>query len=253
MDELLIPLWLIAMLFLFVAMAYSSVGLGGGSSYTALMVVTGFGTLSIPLISLALNLVVTTIGSYQFIRNGHLRFRLILPFVLSSMPMAWIGGYLQVSRAVFYWVLMISLLVVVFRIYWKRDTSLRLQLNNAQKLAISIFAGAVLGLVAGIVGIGGGIYLVPLIIILGLGSVKEAAACGAVFIWLNSLTGLISRLQFNYTDLTPYIPLFLGVIAGAIIGSFLGSSRLSGQAMEKILGIVVILAVFFLARAIIAL
>ena len=251
MDELLMPLWLIAMLFLFVAMAYSSVGLGGGSSYTALMVVTGFGTLSIPLISLTLNLAVTTIGSYNFIRSGHLRLRLLLPFVLASMPMAWLGGYLQVSKTVFYWILMISLIVVVFRIYWKRDTSLKLQLNNVQKLAISIFSGAVLGLIAGIVGIGGGIYLVPLIIILGLGSVKEAAACGAVFIWLNSLAGLISRLQYNYTDLTPYIPLFLSVITGAVIGSFLGSSRLSAQMMEKILGSVVILAVFLLARAII--
>jgi uncharacterized membrane protein YfcA len=250
MTEIIIPLWLVAIVFLIVAMAYSSVGLGGGSSYIALMVVLGFGALSIPLISLVLSLLVTSFGSYNFIRRGHLRPRLLLPFILTSMPMAWLGGYLQIPKAIFHWILLISLVVVVLRIYGWRNTSFRLQLTSQQKIVVSLSAGGILGLLAGIVGIGGGIYLVPLIIILGLGSVREAAACGAVFIWLNSLVGLLSRLQFNYIDLTPYLPLLLAVMAGGAMGSFLGSSRLSTDVMEKILGSVVIVAIFFLGRAI---
>lgn len=105
-----------------------------------------------------------------------------------------------------------------------------------------------LGLIAGIVGIGGGIYLVPLVIILGLGSEKEAAACGAVFIWLNSLAGLLSRLQYNSLDLTNYTLLILAVLIGGTLGSFMGSFRFSPKIMEKILGVVILVAIFFLIK-----
>jgi hypothetical protein len=110
-------------------------------------------------------------------------------------------------------------------------------------------AGIKLMVLAVIVGIGGGIYLVPLIIVLGLGTVKEAAACGAVFIWINSLSGLLSRLQFNFIDLSPYAPLLIVVIAGGILGSLMGASRLNGAIMEKLLGGIVVVAVLLLGRS----
>lgn len=239
---------LIAAIFFVVALVYSSVGLGGGSSYTAIMTLAGFSLLSIPMISLVMNLLVSSVGSFNFIRHRHGRFRLVMPFLLSSMPAAYAGGALQLPKTVFYWVLLASLVFVALRIYVFPQTSFSLSLNGRQKLVVSLLAGAVLGLVAGVVGIGGGIYLVPLIIILGLGSHKEAAACGAIFIFLNSLAGLASRVQYNAIDLAPYWSLGVAVVAGGIIGSSMGSSRISPATLERILGVVILAAIGLLAR-----
>jgi hypothetical protein len=250
METITSPYFL-AVLFFFVAFTYSSVGLGGGSSYTALMAIFGISTLAIPLISLSLNLFVTTIGSFNFIRNRHARIKLILPFLVSSIPMAYLGGALRLPKEIFYWILFISLIFVAVRIYFWQNTTIKLNITQNGKIILSLIAGSILGLVAGIVGIGGGIYLVPLIIISGLGTEKEAAACGAIFIWLNSCSGLISRLQYNSIDLTNYIPLIAAVIAGGTLGSFMGSFKFSPKVMEKVLGAVIIVAVIFLARKVV--
>ena len=240
--------YFIAALFFLVAFTYSSVGLGGGSSYTALMAILGFHTLAIPMISLTLNLFVTSIGSYNFIRNKHAKLSLIAPFFLSSIPMAYLGGAIKLPKELFYWVLLVSLTFVAIRIYVWEKTTIQLNISQAGKIIISLIAGSVLGLVAGIVGIGGGIYLVPLIIILGLGTEKEAAACGAIFIWLNSLSGLIARLQYNSIDLSNYVPLIIAVLIGGALGSFLGSTQYSPKTMQKVLGAAVVVAIFFLTK-----
>ena len=242
----------IAILFFIVALAYSTVGLGGGSSYTALMAIAGYNSATIPMISLALNLIVTSIGSVNFIRYHHANFRLVSPFLISSMPMAYIGGALQLPKQYFFALLLACLLFVAARIYLWKDTAFHLALGNTGRLIVPLVAGAVLGMVAGITGIGGGIFLVPLIIILGLGTVQEAAACGAIFIWLNSLAGLVSRLQYNSIDLLAHVPLVVAVLLGGSLGSLLGSSRLSRDAMEKILGVIVLVAIVFLARKLLA-
>jgi len=250
-DDISLSIWIVAALLFFVALAYSSVGLGGGSSYTALMVILGFNSLAIPMLSLVFNLLVTTLGSYHFIKQGYFRLKLVLPFILSSVPLAWFGGTLQVSAEVFQWLLLVSLFTIVLRIYVWKETAFRLSLNSQQQWILSLVAGAILGLLAGIVGIGGGIYLVPLILVLGLGSMKEAAACGAIFIWLNSLAGLGARLQYNFVDLTDYIPLLIAVIFGGTLGSLLGAVKLSPLHMERILGSVVIVALLFLGNKLI--
>ena len=248
MDIILTSPYFLAALFFIVAFVYSSVGLGGGSSYTALMAIFGISTLAIPMISLSLNLFVTSIGSFNFIRNKHAKIKLIFPFLISSVPMAYLGGSLDISKEIFYWALLISLIFVAARIYFWQNVTIQLNLNKKEKIIISLIAGAVLGLIAGIVGIGGGIYLVPLIIVLGLGSEKEAAACGAIFIWLNSLSGLLSRLQYNSIDLTNYIPLIVAVLLGGTLGSYMGSFKFSSKQMDKILGAVILIAIFFLAK-----
>jgi len=244
--------YILAILFFIVAFTYSSVGLGGGSSYTALMAIFGINTLVIPMISLSLNLFVTSIGSYNFIRNKHGNIKLIVPFLISSIPMAYLGGSLKLPKEIFFWVLLMSLVFVALRIYFWQNTTIKLNIGQKGKIIISLLAGSVFGLVAGTVGIGGGIYLVPLIIILGLGTEKEAATCGAIFIWLNSFSGLLSRLQYNSIDLTNYIPLIVAVLAGGTLGSFMGSFKFSPKVMEKILGSVIILAIFFLTKKIIS-
>ena len=240
--------YLLALLFIVIAFLYSSVGLGGASSYTALMALFGISTLAIPTVSLTLNLFVSTAGSINFIRSGHARIGLITPFLVTSMPFAYLGGSLQLPKTVFLWILLLSLIFVLLRIYVWQSMSLKLPLTHSAQLAIAGFSGALLGLVAGIVGIGGGIYVVPLILVLGLGSEKEAAACGAIFVWMNSLSGLVSRWQHNPVDLEPYIPLIVAVLVGGLVGSFFGSSKFSPKLMEKILGLIILVAALFLLK-----
>lgn len=247
MDLITSPYFLAALFFI-VAFVYSSVGLGGGSSYTALMAIFGASTLAIPMVSLSLNLFVTSIGSYNFIRNKHGKIKLIFPFLISSVPMAYLGGALLLPKEMFYWVLLISLIFVAVRIYFWKNVAIKFNFKQKEQLIISIVAGSVLGLIAGIVGIGGGIYLVPLIIVLGLGTEKEAAACGAIFIWLNSFSGLLSRLQYNSIDLTNYVPLIVAVIIGGTLGSYMGSFKFSPKLMDKVLGVVILIAIFALTR-----
>ena len=173
MDGIIVsPYWLV-LLFIAVAFFYSSVGLGGGSSYTALLAVFGVSFLAIPAISLTLNLLVTSVGSFNYIRRRHARLRLVAPFLASSIPMAYLGGALDVSSTAFYWILLASLTLIALRIYvWER-ISLQLEMGRIAQTALSLGAGSALGLVAGIAGIGGGIYLVPLILVLGLGTEKS--------------------------------------------------------------------------------
>lgn len=250
MEELISSPYLLALIFLVVAFVYSSVGLGGGSSYTAIMAIFGVSYLAIPTISLSLNLFVTSVGSYNFIRNKHARLRLILPFFLTSIPMSYIGGLLHLSKEIFYWILLVTLIFIALRMYLWKNTSLNLNLGKSQQFIISLIAGSVLGLIAGIVGIGGGIYLVPLIIILGLGSEKEAAACGAIFVWVNSMSGLTARLQYNPINIIEFIPLIITVLIGGALGSYMGSSKFTPRTLQKCMGGVIIVAIVFLTKKI---
>ena len=193
-------------------------------------------------------MIVTTIGSFNFIRNKHVKLKLLLPFVITSIPIAYLGGALKLPLDIFYFILFISLLFTIFRLYFWQTTTLNLSLNTNTKFIVSLIAGSIFGFIAGTVGIGGGIYLVPLIIILGLGTQKEAAACGVIFIWLNSASGLISRLQYNAIDLTQYIPLIIAVILGGALGSHMGATKFSAKTMGKILGVIILIAIFILAK-----
>ncbi|WP_455202948.1 TSUP family transporter [Kaarinaea lacus] len=226
-----------------VALIYSSIGLGGGSSYTALLVIAGTDYKVIPVVSLILNILVSSLSSYNFIHQGHARMNLILPFLLSSIPMSYFGGALEISETVFLWILWISLIVVAVRIYLFEQISLQLKTNRAQQLIISIVAGGVLGFIGGSVGIGGGIYLIPLILVLGLGNPKEAATAGALFVLINSISGLVARLQYQPVELLEYIPLIVAVVIGGVIGSYIGATKLKARTMEKLLGITIIIAI----------
>jgi len=237
---------LLATIFLGISYISASVGLGGGSCYTAIMAALGLPPLSIPLISLSLNLVVTSAASYQFIRHHHASWKLITPFLVTSLPMAYLGGSLQLPKRWFYAILLASLVLVVVRIFFLRSVKVRWNITGTKKLIVSMIAGTALGFIAGVVGIGGGIYLVPLIIILGLGNEKQAASSGAIFIWLNSLTGMISRLQHHDVEILNYLTLIVAVFLGGMAGGIIGATSLKPQMMQKILGIIIIVAVILL-------
>lgn len=248
MDELLISIYLLALIFSVVAFAYASVGLGGASAYTAIMAIAGMGSVAIPTVSLVLNLAATSIGAFNFLRNAHGRIRLIAPFLVSSIPFSYIGGSLEMPRTVFYWLLLSTLVLVAMRIYFFRESRFHLNLSDNGKLILSLVTGSVLGFIAGAVGIGGGIYLVPLIIIFGLGTEKQAAACGAIFIWLNSASGLAARLQYQQLDVFEFWPLLVAVIVGAGLGSLLGATRFSPKTMQRFLGVIILAAILFLVK-----
>jgi len=249
MTDLTVSISLLGVIFAIVAFFYASVGLGGGSSYTALLAIFGASTATIPMVSLTLNVLVTTIGSIVFLSRRHARVRLIVPFLITSIPMAYVGGMLHLPKTLFYIVLLVSLAFATIRIYFPKETK-PLPLDNRGKFFLALGCGAVLGLVAGIAGIGGGVYLVPLILLLGLGTAKEAAACGAFFIWVNSMAGLAARLQYNSIDLVFYLPLIVCALSGGLMGSMMGAGRFNPLTMQKILGTVLVVAIFILARKI---
>ena len=240
--------YLLPILFLFVAFIYSSVGLGGGSSYTALMAIFGINYLIIPTASLSLNLIVTSIGMVNFWRNGYGRIGLITPFLITSIPMAYLAGSLNLPKEIFQLILLFTLILVVVRIYVLREFQFSFYLSGTKKWIFMVGLGAILGFVAGSVGIGGGIYLVPLIVMFGLGSEKEAAAAGTIFIWVNSLAGVFARAQAGTFDIDFILPLIGAVIAGGLAGSYLGSFKFQAETIQKIMGTVIIFAIIFLFR-----
>jgi len=227
------------------------VGLGGGSSYTAIMTIFGINYLIIPTTSLSLNLVVTSIGMVNFWRNGYGRIPLIAPFLITSIPMAYLAGLLNLPKGIFQLILLFTLILVVVRIYVLRELQFSFYLSGIKKWIFMLALGAILGFVAGSMGIGGGIYLVPLIVMFGLGSEKEAAAAGTIFIWVNSLAGVFARTQAGTFDIDFIFPLIGAVIAGAVAGSYLGSSKFHAKTIQKIMGTVIIFAIIFLFREII--
>jgi hypothetical protein len=240
--------YLLPFLFLLIAFIYSSVGLGGGSSYTALMAILGINYQIIPTTSLTLNLIVTFIGMIHFWKNGHGRLNLIIPFLVTSIPMAYFAGIQELPERVFNVFLLITLIFVVIRIYLINGLKISIQLTSIQKWIFIFSLGGVLGFVAGAVGIGGGIYLVPLIIMFGLGTEKEAAASGAMFIWMNSLAGLIARAQTGTFDLQFILPLAIAVLIGGFGGSYLGAVKLEPKTIQKVMGGVIFIAIMFLIK-----
>ena len=212
--------YFLPILFIFVSFFYSSVGLGGGSSYTAIMAIIGINYQLIPTTSLTLNLGVTFIGMINFWRAGYGRINLVAPFLITSIPMSYLAGSIQLPELVFRVILTATLLLVVSRIYFFDRLDIAYELSNIQKWLLAIFLGSFLGFIAGAVGIGGGIYLVPLIIMFGLGTIKEASAAGAMFIWFNSFAGLLPRLQSGIYDFKFITPLVFSVLVGGFAGSY---------------------------------
>jgi uncharacterized membrane protein YfcA len=195
-----------------------------------------------------MNLIVTFVGMVHFWKNGHGRFNLILPFLITSIPMTFVAGSLDVPEIFFKLFLLATLILVAVRIYIINDLKISIQLTDTQKWIFILTIGAILGFIAGAVGIGGGIYLIPLIIMFGLGTEKEAAAAGAMFIWVNSLVGVIARAKIGYFDLQFILPLAIAVLIGGFVGSYMGAIKFKPKTIQKIMGGVIIIAILFLIK-----
>jgi len=238
--------YILPVLFFVIALIYSSVGLGGGSSYAAIMAIFGISYQIIPTTSLLLNLIVTFFGMINFWKNGYGRFNLVYPFLLTSIPMTFFASSLDLSKETFELFLLGTLILVVIRIYFIKDLKMNIELNWFQKYIFIVLVGSILGFIAGGIGIGGGIYLVPIIIMFRLGKEKEASAAGAMFIWVNSLTGVIARARSGTFDIDFILPLAGSVIIGGIVGSYIGASKFKARTIQRVMGGVIIIAIVFL-------
>lgn len=219
--------------FLIVAFIYSSVGFGGGSSYIALLFLSTISYTFIPTIALTCNLIVVTSGAIHYFRKGHLNWKFLLPFIVSSIPFAYIGGSIPIEKDLFKILLGISLLFAGIRmIFFKKKKNY--SDCHIPPLWASLSLGCALGFISGLVGIGGGIFLSPILFNLKWGKPKQIAAVCSLFIFFNSISGLVGQLQkiSNFSPITNYWPLFLAVFLGGQLGSFLGSSKLKPRTVE---------------------
>lgn len=164
------------------------------------------------------------------------------------MPLAYVGGSLDIPQQAFNILLLVSLLFVLLRIYLPTATAIITISSQSKRIVISLVVGSVLGFIAGAVGIGGGIYLVPLILLSGLGTAQQAAVAGAIFVLVNSLIGLIARVHADRIELSFILPLLFAVMLGGWLGSRLGAKTFPTVIVERVLGVVILIAVILLVR-----
>lgn len=233
--------WYLFLILGLIAFLYASVGHGGGSGYLAFMGLIGFNTLFMKSTALTLNLFVSGIAFILYLRSGYFRFRLLWPFVLTSVPFAFIGSQIIVDQKIYNIILGLFLLFATFRMLFQPK---QLQVSSQFSYALALIIGTILGLLSGMIGIGGGIILSPLIILLGWGNIKEAAAVSAPFIFLNSLSG-IGGLMINGFHFVPEIWTWIIVVVSAgMVGSFIGSRVLSIKELRFVLAFVLSVAGF---------
>lgn len=239
---------LLAALFFITATLYAAVGLGGGSTYNALLVLHGTDYRILPSIALACNIVVVSGGVIRFWRAGLLPAGRLLPFLLASIPAAWIGGRLPVSEIVFVGLLgaalMLSGLYLAFQPSPRFDEEVRAH-SSSLPTGLGVGMGAGIGLLSGLVGIGGGIFLAPVLYVLRWGGPREIAGACSFFILLNSLSGLtgqVMKLQdANVLALAaPYWPVLPCVFVGGQIGSWLASERMPAKLIKRMTAILIL-------------
>ncbi len=232
--------------FFVVAIAYAMVGFGGGSTYNALLVLADIDYRLIPTIALTCNILVVTGGVWHFWRAGHLQVGQVLPFLALSVPMAWIGGKLPVSELLFTGLLGASLMITALQMLLRspqQDTARRNAVVNPWLIGLPF--GAAIGLLSGIVGIGGGIFLAPLLHLMHWGRAQQIAATASAFILLNSLAGLAGQLMkqgggINTDQYFGAWPLFIAVVIGGQIGSRLGSRHLPERWVKVLTGLLIL-------------
>ncbi len=226
-------------LFFFIALLYSTVGHAGASGYLAAMALLSFAPAQMKPVALALNVIVAVIASVRFSQAGHFSWRLFWPFAAASVPMAYLGGSLHVATSLYKVLVGIALVFAAlhFMIRLRRNDDAELNRKPPDKTA-SLSAGAVIGFLSGLTGVGGGIFLSPVLLLMNWAGLRQAAAASAVFILVNSLSGLAGYIHHG-GELPQHVGLWAGaVIAGGFIGSTLGATRLNNPVMRALLGMV---------------
>lgn len=228
----------------FVAFLYAAVGHGGASGYLALMALFSFAPETMKPTALLLNLFVAGISFVQFSRAGFFRWHLFLVFAVLSVPMSFLGGMLDIDVGLYRIILGILLIFAIIRmIGWqKQDVESVVFRPNFPIIIVGLAIGASIGFFSGLIGIGGGIILSPVILLLRWGTVKEAAAVSAIFIWVNSAAGLGGQF-FSGVALPANVWLFLLIaVLGGLLGGYFGSQRWNLKVLRYVLAFVLVLA-----------
>ena len=215
---------ILSILFFVTAILYASVGFGGGSTYLALLLIWGVPYYIFPVIALICNIFVVSGNSFNYIKAGNLNLKLLIPYLVGSIPLAFIGGSLEIDKNLFEIFLFIvlgiagTLLLLNFKSYDDNESSYR-----KIPILISILIGGTLGFVSGVVGIGGGIFLSPILFLIKAAKPKHIVTAASLFILINSISGVIGQLTKNVvlSDISNYWYLFLIVIIGGHIGNFI--------------------------------
>ena len=215
---------ILSILFFVTAILYASVGFGGGSTYLALLLIWNIPYHIFPIIALLCNIFVVSGNSFNYIKAGNLNLKLLIPYLVGSVPLAFIGGSLPIEKNIFEIFLFIvlaiagTLLLINFKSYDDNESSYR----NIP-IVISIFIGGILGFISGVVGIGGGIFLSPILFLIKAAKPKHIVTTASLFILINSASGIIGQLTKNIvlSDISNYWYLFLMVIIGGHIGNYL--------------------------------
>lgn len=223
-----------------IAFFYSSIGHGGASGYLAIMALFGIATVYMKSSALTLNLFVSGIAFYSFHKAGYFRWRIILPFIITSIPLAFIGAKIHIETRTYKIILGIFLSLAALRIIFFKMK--QIHQNKTVPLITGLLAGALLGFFSGMIGIGGGIILSPILIMMGWANMKEAAAASALFILLNSASGLLG-VYYSDAQLTPDIIIWVILaFAGGTLGAYLGSRKFTHGFLRYVLSGMMILA-----------
>lgn len=239
------PPYLLTLAVAAIAMLYSSVGFGGATGYLAAMTLFGLSPYTMASTALVLNILVASISFTNYYRAGHLDIQLLWPFLVTSVPAAFLGGYLRLSDQIYYTMLYAILTFVAIRLLFfsnhKQLEEARLQIPP---FWAALLVGLGIGLLSGMVGIGGGIFLSPVIILVNWGTPKQSSAVAAAFIVLNSVSGLVGRVAGGNFIFGQFGLLLIPFgLLGALGGSWLGAQRLSSLSLRRALGVVMSLAV----------
>jgi uncharacterized membrane protein YfcA len=222
-----------------VAILYSSVGHGGASGYLAVMALLAVAPAVTRPAALVLNLFVASIAFIQFYRAGHFDWKVFLPFAAASIPMAFVGGMIQLPTGVYKIILGAVLMLAAIRLAIDLKTTGE---PRAPQVWLALIIGASLGLVSGLVGVGGGIFLTPILLLMNWTETKRAAGISALFILVNSISGLLGNYA-QVRQLPPTVWFWIGAaVIGGIIGSTLGSFRFNWLTLRRVLAIGLLLA-----------
>jgi uncharacterized membrane protein YfcA len=245
----------LSLAFLLVAFLYASVGFGGGSTYTALLIETGLDWELVPPISLMCNIVVVSGGVYHFARSRHIDLRFAAPLVVSSVPAAFVGGYLKLSETVFLLILGLALLVAGSLLVLDRSFREDPPAATRQRVGSHLALGTFLGGLAGVTGIGGGIYLAPVLHLFRLAPARTVAATCSLFILVNSLSGLAGQISKLGSAAEPlmrvtYLALPVAVFVGGQLGSRAAAKWLPVSPIRRLTGaLIVVVALRLLWQA----
>ena len=237
---------ILTIFFFITAILYSSVGFGGGSTYLALMLIWGIPFYIFPIIALFCNIIVVSGNSINFIRSGNLNIKLLIPYLIGSIPFAFMGGSIPIEKEFFEILLFITLIIAGFFLLMesKSFNQNKIKINNIPKI-FSVIIGSIIGFISGLIGIGGGIFLSPLLFLIKAGYPKHITSTASLFILINSIFGIAGQLTKNISlsEFLNYWPLFVVVLIGGQIGSNLNIKFLS----NRILAVTTSLLVIFVA------